>query len=262
MHVRTKLHILASNINPKTNERGDTHKQIKDMLGAASYIADSDVLDLLKRQDAARSIRTVIEAGIARLPHSPMVVEFELMPEYHEFVLLKEGDEGTILANYAMLENNTHVGFTCEYEVVCTMHTDGGKPAFTLEMPANALKAEVVGTGIGIALGVSLLMLNTRGIEKQVIECVALNKQREKKGKASIPTHTVVHIGTIYRRDGSAIDRPKGGWHMPMHLRSGYTRRQHYGIGREQEKLVYIPPCIVNFKPDEEVPLPKKSVRV
>ncbi len=129
----------------------------------------------------------------------------------------------------------------------------------------DASESKVFVATFATALNLALLMLNTKGIEKQVITVAeSLNKKRKAHGKLPIPTHSVVHVGTIYRRDGTAIKHEgHGGWHMPMHWRCGYTRVQHFGTNREETKMVYIPPCIVNFKPEEAAPAaPHRNVKV
>lgn len=263
-HIRTKLHILADNVNPVNKRVGREDPTIDAMMNAASYVVDKEVLDLLKRPDVTKSIGALIEVGLARLPISPMVVEFEITPEYREFVLLTEDKDGaTINARYVTLQKSSYIGMIADFDVRVTMNHEKIELS-NVPVHDKAMK-EVVSGGVQVGVLVALLMLNTKGVDKQIIQCEALNQQRTKKGKTTIPKHTVVHIGKIYRRDGSAIERPEGehgGWKMPMHLRAGYARRQHFGKGREDVKMVYIPPCIVNFVPDEVVKQPKKVLRV
>ena len=111
----------------------------------------------------------------------------------------------------------------------------------------------------GASLGIALLMLNIQGVEKEVIEPTKLNRQRKASGKPGIPTHTVMRIGHVYDHNGNRVGLGAGRT-MPVHMRAGHTRRQHYGEGNTLEKIVFIPPVLVNFKPGErpEVRQPKR----
>jgi len=266
--IRTKLHVLASNVDPNTNTYGRDFEIIKLMLGAASFVIDSDVLDLVKREDCKKSIKALIEADLVRLPYNPMVIEYETHDAVggtHEFVYLRE-ENGIIYGRPIAMELAKETALCSMFELSAKIA--GGQLVVNggiYEAKRNEPASKVFLHSFAVAVHLALLMLNTKGIEKEVVQIEpSLNKKRIAKGKHPIPTHSVVHIGTIYRRDGSAIKREgSGGWHMPMHWRCGYTRRQHFGKNREEEKVVYIPPCIVNFKPDEDVPhAPMRKVKV
>lgn len=298
MTIKTKLHILSENVasedfalttkglqpfrnTPKFTKAG-SHPLVTKFLNAADYVVDNEVVDLLKRDDCVKSIRALCEAGIARLPVSPMVIEMQLTPAYHDFVLLRERGE-YIEAYFAMLDCKTNVAMVSHEPINYKLNDDGsintivpphqrnllnkllaGAPTFTSNADdANELFFKSQFTGGIVAVQLALLMLNTMGIEKHEVPVAQINKARAKRGRAPIPRHSTVHIGTIYKRDGTAERRgADGGWHMPMHIRQAYTRRQRYGEGNKDTKLVYIPMCIVNYKEGETVPLPKKIVKV
>lgn len=268
--IRTKLHVLASNVDPRTHQFGRDNKIVQDMLSAASFVIDSDVLELVKREDCWKSIKALIEADMVRLPYSPMVIEYEISGKSHEFCYLYEKiDHATgatlVVGRPILMELERETAAVAEHEIHAKVvdkeiKVDGGVYN-DKKSPLHSLFLHC----FAVSMHLALLMLNTKGIEKEVVEVPAsFNKKRAARGKPSIPTHSVVHIGTIYRRDGTAIKREgSGGWHMPMHWRCGYTRRQHFGKGREEEKMVYIPPCIVNFKPDEDAPhAPMRKLKI
>lgn len=254
--IRTKLHILANNVDPTTMQAGKDHKQVIAMHKAASFVVDKEVLDLLMREDVTKSVKALVEAKLVRLPYNPMVVEFETTPQHHEFVLLREKD-GVIFGTVAILDNHSHAAAVINEELRMEVLDDG----FIITNAPKSVQDKVILDSFLKGVNIALFMLNTKGIEKRVIEVPeSMNKKRAAHGKPAIPTHSVVHVGTIYRRDGTAIKNEggRGGWHMPMHMRCGYTRTQHFGKNREEEKIVYIPPCIVNFKPEEPAPPPPK----
>jgi len=266
--IKTKLHILSNGVNPSTGIIGAQHDCVRLMQSAASYVIDPDVLNLLKREDVKASLRALAEAGIARLPMPRMTVEFDTDagnadgPRWvREFVLFEEREDH-IEAHYAMLDHN-NVGMVGNDRIRCKILSDG---RIELRYPPIDLKswAAIVEGAVCTGLSLCLLMLNTKGIEKQVVEVATLNKARAKRGKHAIPAHSVVHIGTIYRRDGTGVKYVKGetGRHMPMHVRQAHTRRQHFGPGREETKIIFIPLTIVNFDPNEPEPKVKRVIKV
>lgn len=278
-NVHTKLHILAENVLTTSDGivekgrilHGADHFAIAAMLKAASFVIDNEVLHLVARSDVLKSINAMLEAGIARLPYDPMVVEFQLdNSEFREFVLLKEGAAREFIVHYAAFHLVTEISIVIDVPVRCVLTAHGSQHGVNVFFPkqpniAYALKRSV-GNSVGLALLLALLMLNTKGIDKEVIEVgPALNKKRVASGKKPIPKHSVVHIGRIYRRDGTAIERPegqRGGWHVTMHWRCGHTRNVPFGKGRTGRRLVYVPACIVNFQPDEKVVPPKREVQL
>lgn len=299
--VRTKLHLLAELVDLRSSTGNllpaAQNRVIQRMLSASSYVIDGPVLDLLKRADAMDSIALLVKHNLARLPMNPMVVEFEPDKLFHEFVLLEEGNVD--LASWSEVPPDIFCTINCWVGV---MHRDtgaavvhespipisvaGGKlvipdpdymakynirgvsgggmraPDEVEELMTNLAAADISVMGATIAVEIALLMLNTQGIEKELHEYNSLNKSRAKKGKRLIPSYHVVHIGRIYRRDGTSIATGHGGFAMPMHWRQAHTRRQHFGEGNKETKIIFVPACIVNFDPALPAPAVKKDVRV
>ena len=57
--------------------------------------------------------------------------------------------------------------------------------------------------GVGMAWFFTMLVMQTRGVEPEVIETVRLNKSRKASGKISVPHHTFIKIGHVYNKDGT-----------------------------------------------------------
>lgn len=87
-----------------------------------------------------------------------------------------------------------------------------------------------------------------------------LNKNRAAKGKEPIPGFTYYYIGAVEDKDGKS--HAYTGRSMPVHMRAGHTRRQHYGKGNALVKTVYIQPVLVNFNPGDDVPVPRRVVKM
>jgi len=86
-----------------------------------------------------------------------------------------------------------------------------------------------------------------------------LNKARAAKGKPPVTEFTVMRVGHYYDRAGNKHSMPTGRT-VRVHMRAGHTRGQHYGPKNSLLKTIYVPPTIVNFDPNVEVPMPKRIV--
>lgn len=273
---------------------------VQKMLTASSYVVDKPVLDLLKRSDVMESISLIVKHDLARLPMNPMLVEYEPDVNFHHFVFLEEGQidlarwadvplEATCTINcwVGIMHRETGAAVVHENPIPVSVEngklvlpdpdkmerytstyplTDGRnlrKPDEIEELMITLAAADINVMAAAIAAQIAFLMLNTQGIEKEYIECHALNKARAKKNRTPIPSHHVVHIGRIYRRDDSSIATGHGGHAMPMHWRQAHTRRQHFGPREhDQIKIIFVPACIVNYDPVLPVPVVKKEIRV
>lgn len=271
--IHTKLHIVEQIIKRRDFEYvvetvgrkqsiDECEAIVARMLTAPTYCVDIEVVKLLQRADVMNTLKALIEAGIARLPFNPMVLEFsppvDLPSRY--FCLLTEKDDKTITSGTARLSRDHHeliIG-TDDYEI--ELLQEG--------MVLHNMQAEKDASGWAsvVALSIALLMLNTQGIEKEVIHTDRINKRRaaHNDGRPPIPRHTVVRIGTIYDRSGKAHSVGGSGRHMPVHLRAGHVRHQHFGKGNEEVKLIYIPPCIVNYREEDgtKPAIPHKTIAV
>lgn len=225
------------------------------MTTAPHYVIDNRLIEMFGRDDVTKSITALIEAGIARLPFPGLVVEFEAEDSVRRFAHLAEQPEG----------------------FGCTMATLNG-PALTItrdpvevgitRLPVvgfyvrNGQSSELDRLAAVFAVAVAMLMLNTQGIEKELIEVRALNASREVRGKPAVPRHTLLRVGTVIDAHGNEVSFSSSR-HMPLHLRAGHVRHQAFGKGRVERKLVYIPPTLVNFRPadaGQPIPQPKRVV--
>lgn len=273
--IHTKLHIVHQIaisqdydhivMDAKEANVESAVKVVDLMLAAPKFCIDIDVVKLLERDSVEKSIMAILKAGIGRLPYSPLLVEFS-PPHIHDpsryFILLREHThEGrdVIIAHAACL--GVH-----DTELVVV--ADAMPMRLTEEgIVVSALgKDDAMTWAAATGVALALLMLNTKGIEKEHIHTGRINKARRKAGdgRKPIPEYTVVRIGTIYDRAGKGHSVTGTGRHMPVHMRAGHTRHQHFGKGNEDVKIIYIPPCIVNFTDEsgEKPKLPSKEIRI
>lgn len=219
------------------------------------YVVDRRLTEMFAREDVARSITAVIEAGLARLPFPELVVEFDAEDSVRRFVLLRESPGQVQFEASIITLNGPALTVTREPTTIGIARFP--VPGFQV---GHSSGSELDRLAAVFAAAVAMLMLNIQGIDKELIEPRALNAQRVAKGRPAIPRHTLLRIGTIIDSHGNQA-RFTDGRHMPLHLRAGHVRHQACGKGNADRKLIYIPPVLVNFKPGDEdrpVPQPKK----
>lgn len=247
MMIATKLHVLASLVDDPL---------VSLMMAAPKFVVSDEVMRLLPRDDVQKSIAAMIEAGICKLPYDPVLIEFAMIPQVRRFVLLAEAGgnvAGVIGARSATLFRDDRA-IVQDNRMQLEVMSEG--------LLVHHFTDQTDALAVGLAGAVALMMLNTKGIDKDVIETERLNRARLKSGKAQmIPQHTVVRIGTIYDRSGRGHAAGTTGRRMPVHLRSAFVRNQAFGKNWEEHRLVYIPPVLVNYREGDDVPVPTKVLR-
>ena len=246
-YIATKLH--------RALEMAPDEPALRAMTDAPHYVIDRRLIEMFGRDDVTKSISALIEAEIARLPFPHLVVEFEAEDRVRRFAHISE-QAGGFACTMATL-NDPALTITREpVEVGITRLPVVG---FYVR---NGQSSDLDRLAAVFAVAVAMLMLNTQGIEKELIEARALNTSRVASGKPAVPRHTLLRIGTVIDAHGNEVSFSNSR-HMPLHLRAGHVRHQAFGKGRTERKLVYIPPTLVNFKPidvDRPVPQPKRVV--
>lgn len=247
----TKLNDLCSINNPL----------VPRMQAAEHYVIADDLVEILRRDDCSSTISAIIKAGINRLPFSPMLMEFSAegmrkeVPDGDEkaryFVLMEE-KAGVIECHLAVLilrANKPYKGYFKDGPVSVEAYEDG-------LLVNDKFRNDVHIAAVTCATYLAYLMLNTKGIEKEVVDMKAVNKARLKKGKPQIPVYSYIRVGTVYNREGVAV---KAGGHrsMPVHWRSGHVRMQRFGKGLEDERPVFIQATLVNFSDGDKEPARK-----
>lgn len=277
MTIKTKLHLVDEVINAFEVSRG-AKKNYRDplvekMMEAPKFYVDRDVVELLQRNDAQASIAAMIKADVARLPYNPLLLEYETFGDtggrMHCCVLLSEkagAFAAEVLLIYEAPDGKTAVRSTpLNSEILVYLLYSGDNDRPTIKVEGNGSGDKLDCEIVAYATMMALLMLNIKGIEKQHVETHALNKARAKKDKSPIPSHTIVHIGTIFDKSGKG-HRFGGntGRTMAVHLRRGHARNQACGEGRQDHKWIYIPPVLVNYREaDGKRPrVPEQLIRV
>jgi hypothetical protein len=278
MTVFSRIHLLAENTTTGTGKPSRDDPRIKDMLSAPTFVAQSDAIDLLKRADCGAAIKAMLYAGIMRLPYPKIVVEWcirvgrcaDIYPiDYHEdepvheFITLTEiqGADGgyRVDAQYSFLYTKSRIGGIFE-DVFRIQPKQEGLDVELFRDIDPRVREIALGASI-IGFNIAMVLMNMKGVDREIHRFDALNKKRAKKEKPAIPQYTYLRIGHVYRADGTAVKYTDGDHRkMPMHVRAAHTRRQHYGKENSETKLIYVPSCIVNFSPGEAMAPPKQRI--
>jgi hypothetical protein len=255
--------------NPKTGEKVPIPKRASLLMQAACqvfptlphYLIDVDLINTLNASNPRPQLKALREFQAARLPFRELVVEFpvELTGEQY-FLYMGDDDDGTIDFIAARLGKDNYV---CAPVHARTDPYDPDAPEqlvnfHYLEDPAESQQLADEFFAVYAAM---VLMPHIKGVEREVHPAPErLNKQRKAKGKPPIREFTRLYIGRV--EDANGKSHAYTGRTMPVHMRAGHTRNQRYGKGRELVKTVYIAPVLVNFKQGDEVPVPRRVVKM
>ena len=283
-------------ILPEGKARGILETFLSDDI--AHYVISPEILALADNDAVRDSVRAMVKADIRNLPFDPILIEFRHTKDEHHggihFVRLQSkpiaqpSDGINKITGKLVPEKERHDIYA--YPLVFVDYLQKAFPVFSV-LPEDPIRIDFTPEGetaflaqfhspdendqgvdakIKFMLGsaavrgmlIAMLMLNTKGVDKVRVDTGKLNKARAKSGKLHIHPYTVVKIGTLYDREGRAHSVSGSGKYMPVHWRAGHVRNQPWGPGRKQTKLIYIEPCLVNYKPETGIapPVPKHEV--
>jgi hypothetical protein len=218
--------------------------EVAEMFDLPIYCIDKKLIEMLARSDVKTAMADMVEHNLAKLPFPDMVLEFDC--DFRHAVRLTEIEGGFDAVNVTYSSK--------------ALKVSSGSVALTNKgLKVSGVEWEADGLAISFAAGMALLMTNVRGVNRERIEPIEFNRARKKSGKQTVPGFTIVNIGSVYDRDGKAITG-QAAMKMPVHLRSGHTRNQAVGPNREDRKLIYIAPVLVNYKPGDEPAMPRRRI--
>lgn len=224
------------------------------------FVFDPELAYSLHTEAANDSLFDMKEAGLLRLPFPSIIVEVPLrsgertaedgLPATlrQSIVLIEEyskekdyTERGYDFIGYDMSINADDYG---EYAVVAPSPI-----AFIVDKPSKKLgvfgidafgipdlgelakKTSLKDAGaLWRAVFCATLLLSTRGMTREVIECQKLNKHRVASGKPSIPQHTYISLGRVYKsKTGDDSTEYIPGKSPTPHWRRGHISRWRTG---------------------------------
>lgn len=274
MRVTSKLHKIAEDYERLVTHAA--HAAPKNLLEAAllfleyakstpHYVVESSLVNTVLRRDAYGQLRALSEAGLMKLPHDPVMLEMVHTSKAHEFCIVSgrgSVTEGHLLVSVFTLLPDGDLGVP--YMAGIRESTNPNRLfdiGFVNGLEPKEDIRELWAHRISWAVMFVFLMQHVRGIAKDKVPApVKWNKHRRAKGKREITAYTSLYIGRVEDKDGKSHEYT--GRTMPVHMRAGHTRRQHHGPGNSLIKTVYIQPVLVNFNPGDEVPVPRRIVKM
>lgn len=272
--IHTKIHAVLEGLASRAT--GPAWAQ---QLGAAyketpHYVLTDDLVRVMKADTVTATIRALMDAGVARLPYKFCLVELNQTTiqgsRGRAFVWLGE-DEDCPQQWFAHLTFLHPDGRVVGMHAGCRIrlgYAQVGELSHE-EVEANhgvmfEIKPtqETLDNTMVFALGVLLTLTHTRGVAKEEVTSETLrklNKARASRGKHEVLPYTLYKIGHVYTSKGDKVTYAPG-CKMRPHLRAGHTRRQRYGSGRNETKIVFIEPVLVNCASMDEVQMRPRVV--
>lgn len=286
---------------PKAFSKVGLESGLELMEGAPKYYFESDLMKAMMDHNPQiiKSLDAMHQAGVDRLPFPYVVVEYDWGGPMLVCISETKLDPDCPFRCTAM--TLMHLDRWNEDVLVLCPQTFYVSPLITLEDGSKGMRWKIRPAGwlldtpealalcqlgsvdywkpeIEPGLVATLLLLNTRGIEKEVVEApVKLNKARARTNRPPIPKHTVIRVGHLYNRSGARVSYTPGGrGHQAMHWRPGYTgarwiTKKHEqfdeALANDEGKhtiLVYVEPYLVNYDPlvgPEGAPIPEVVVK-
>lgn len=216
------------------------------------YVLTEELLKSLDPQAVSDTCQAMCQAGVARLPHSEMLVESKC-GGLTLFTLFRQEDDGvySLLITY----DGQHVELIPQTMVI-NLRPDG-----ILDM--QHAPSRVIGDRVGATYLLALVLSHTRGLAKEFVTADSvrkLNKARAAKKRAPVPEHVVLRVGRVYQKNGTAVRHVEGSTQRRPHLRKGHARKQKYGPNWSQERWIFVPSVFVNWEEGDDVPMFKPKV--
>lgn len=270
--------------------------------GLPKYYVEPSLMEICGRPDVTKSLEAMHEAGIARLPLPDVLVEVEgttkqgigavrnfiilherqnkeLQPTeemYHPFravifrLLTLNGEDTLIFSPgtyWLAFDTQADVEGIPGGEKGFGVHYMSGPAPYVEPGPRARQMIEDIGFQDFLpckdAFEAMIVLLNTRGVQKEVIEPTRLNARRHKARKHPIPRHTIIRVAHTYSRDGTRRETP--GWKQQFHIRPAYVNYYWYGPRNDPEhppvkKAKLVESYFVNWDPEKPLAKPKVPV--
>lgn len=296
VQIKTGQSTPARHVYPNTRpwDEIETFMQIVD--GLPKYYVEPSMMEICGRPEVTKSLEAMHTAKIDRLPFPDILVEVEGKTKQgvgtvRNMIMLHERQSKdlhpaeqmyhpfrAVLFRLVSYQGTDHLIFSpSTYWLTFDPNADdhaGGTgfgihymtgPAPYVEHGVETMRQI---TDIGMAdflpckdaFEAMMVLLNTRGVHKEVIIPERLNKARHKARKVPIPRHTVIRVAHCYSRDGTKREVP--GWKQQFHIRPGYINYYWYGKRKGPDahpelRPKYVEPYFVNWDPENPEAVPK-----
>ena len=255
--IHTKRHEVLDLMRTSPPQKGEEElfklvKGVFENTHLPHYVLSAELLMSLDAEAVEATGQAMAQAGVARLPHDEMMVEVRVGTT-SQFIMFSSFKKktGGLMVRY----DGAHVEcypYIVELQVLPNGEVEhGGSGPVELSNRIAAIYA------------VAVVLSHTRGLAKEVVTedtVRKLNKARAAKKRAPVLPYTVLHIGRVYRKDGTTYKHDSTGVMRRPHLRKGHARRQKYGPNWSQERWIFVPAAFVNWSEGDDLPTVKPTV--
>lgn len=273
--IKARQIIVPSHFHDRSLDLNRLNEIVHQFDLAPKFVVDPHLTDMLGQdENMFKTICDMKKADSINFPFPLQVVQFPIKAavmdandkvishHYIQAFILMGMLEGTIVATCLYWDPKREGVIIGYHEGIVNIPDDANKPWMWTAQRHRAYR-EVVpqyervnsNDQISVRVGLTCLLVltHTEGIEREVIKCGKINKIRKKSGKTLIPDITYIHIGRVYRADGTSETwderRP-----TRVHWRRGHNRRVAVGKGRMGREWRYIKPCLVNYVEGDDKP--------
>jgi hypothetical protein len=291
-----------SRFNPKTKLAKTFVTHLSDSV--PKFVVEDELIKLASQENFQDSLMGMKRAGVLRLPFPAIIVEFDGQDGTRGAILLRDNAYAERLPwedpNNNGPMSTTSFYIRPFYGMIFRLHKDpdgeylvlspgvvsldieekDGKPFLSIMAAGHDMIGDpkthpeldkIIGEtytkdGIWVwtALCVAMLIMHTRGVEREVIECSKINRKRSNAGKVLIPKHTYLRIGRVYKNSASDDSTEYVARRSPIpHWRRGYDQPVRYGPrGDQKTRLQFIYPKLVACREADEEPSQAKEYHV
>lgn len=223
------------------------------------FVFDADLVRMSMTDEVAQSALDMVEAGVFRLPFPEISVEIvnpdQNVRDFYIVTLEQPAYSTRITSTIACMTERSNPPFVMVLELLFETSFEKGPDGKLMfdtrvrgdehlinndDAMAPYLKAK------NVAIVCATVVLQTLGLRRVTVDAPKLSRARVARGRAPIVPYTRITIGKVYRgADHDESDEYVPGKSPRPHWRRGHTRRYHYGAGRAETRVRWIPARMV-----------------
>lgn len=267
MSIDSKLHRMM--------ELAPHHPSLHAAKKLPFFVYHRELQGLFSNLVLQKSVYELLRAGVGHLPFPMLATEVWAGLPWRALVIISEVEYGKFHATVTEYVSDSVAPYDMEVDITaqglehfesCSYKVDWNDHVY-YENRFGKDRSDLI-MHVVAALNLALIGSHMPTVEKIRVEAPEkLNRARARSGKPGIPEYTICRLGHVYDSSGRKIPASTART-MPIHVRSGYVRQQPHGSPwiaahpdrppgspgvTETHHLEFIPPVLVNYKPDEPI---------
>ena len=262
-----------------TFDLGEFRRRIDYASNLPRFVFEDSAINLLNTDQAALSIGDMVFCDVIGLPFAEAVFELNVKDTKDSIIIRESLQENvkswrcTAFSYNTKSETGVAVAYPCSVEFNIKIGSDiqNDTDETTPEMPNISYSLDfesfvkendrevsmledtylLVLDKCFKALVAALLLPQTIGLQRDTVSVKPkFNKARTQRGRAAIPTYTVIRVPSSDLV--GAKSNEYGG--VEVHLRRAHKKRIAFGVGRLQREWRFVPAQVVGYLPDGRKP--------